>query len=144
MNVLSSNLAIFSSVLPIIIAIAVLIYRVVLEFALPSNKQSRAADLQVILSDFANTAVRSAEQSGASSSAKKTQATNDVSLALKSAGINVPPQLVDSAIEASVYYLNQLTGSFTGNTSSSSSVSSSSDASIQSSSNGASSSPVQV
>lgn len=106
-----TNLSI--DLLPIVIAIAIAVYKLAIIFLSPESKQARLADIHSTLSNLAVTATRAAEQSGAIGSAKKAMATSTIVEALSSAGVKVPGSLVSDAIEGAVYYLNQLEGSFT-------------------------------
>ncbi len=94
--------------LPLVIAGAVALYKFIVQL-LPDAKHAQLASLTDNLSSIALTTVHGVEQfmSDESGQVKKAQAASDISAILEATGIhNVPPALIDNAIEAAVYSMN--------------------------------------
>lgn len=94
-------LALISAIVPVIVSLSAYLYKVLVG-KLPVQKQ-------VLLQQVATQAVHMAEQvvGSGNGASKKALVEDTLNSALKSLGLKVDPALVNSAIEAGVYTLNQ-------------------------------------
>lgn len=93
--------------LPVFIALSVALYKWIVAQT-PQARQGHLSNVTDTVGSLAYTVVKAIEQSmpGEVGQAKKAAAASDISAILQAAGLKVPPELIDGAIEAAVYTLN--------------------------------------